>query len=316
MVVVDRRERIEGAGFHALAAMATALWWWWLARAPEARGSFLGSRLATSAPFLLVGPDAIALVLGGAWLAVAFARRRPELPALAWTHFGAAGYAWALSAYCALDDPAAYWGLVGMSALVALSFVFAMRASGVSLLWGPFRFRPWDAPDTAGLRRATRRQTALMWLVFFGLLPVALTRIEASAGWTEHWNQRPWVQGLGALLFFAGAILAILASREMVRLGMGTPLPATCASRLVQSGPYAWIRNPMATGSLGQGVGVAMWLGSPLVGVYALAGITAWEVLVRHEEEAWLEARFGEPYASYREQVPCWFPRLSRRRRC
>jgi protein-S-isoprenylcysteine O-methyltransferase Ste14 len=310
---MEQRERREAVWFHAAGAIACAAWWVWIARVPEVRAHFLGARLASDMPFLLLGPDLLALVFGGAWLAVAFALDRPETRALAWTHFGAAGYAWALSAACALDDARAYPGLVAMGALVAVSFVFALSASGASLLWGPFRFRPWDPGVTAGLRRASRRQTAVMWLVFFGAVPAALVWVERSAGWDAHWSDHPLRHMVGPALFVAGGALATRAAREMVRVGKGTPLPASCASELVCSGPYRWIRNPMATGSLAQGIGVALWIGSPLVLVYALAGIAAWEVLVRSEEETWLLATFGDAYARYRERVPCWCPRRGAR---
>jgi protein-S-isoprenylcysteine O-methyltransferase Ste14 len=67
----------------------------------------------------------------------------------------------------------------------------------------------------------------------------------------------------------------------------------------------------MALGSLTQGVAVGLAIGSPLVLAYAFSGALAWELLVRHEEERFLEHTFGPAYSAYRERVPCWFPRPS-----
>jgi protein-S-isoprenylcysteine O-methyltransferase Ste14 len=312
---MEARERREAALFHAAAALACLGWWLWMWRAPQVRASFLGARVAEQAPFLLLVPDLLALVGGGAWLSVAILRTRPEARALAWVHFGAAGYAWALSAVWAARDARAYWGFAGMSALVALSCIVALRLSGVSLLWGPFRFRSASAREPSEIRRAGRRQTALMWSVFFGAIPALLALAERALGWSVHWIDSP-VRWLPAALFFVlGGALATWAGREMADAGRGTPLPSTCARELVVSGPYRWIRNPMAAGSLTQGLAVAVAIGSPVVLVYALAGIAAWELLVRHEEEAWLRGRFTDAYERYAARVPCWWPhpRVERR---
>ncbi len=96
----------------------------------------------------------------------------------------------------------------------------------------------------------------------------------------------------------------------MVRYGDGTPLPADCTRRLSIAGPYRYVRNPMAMGSLAQGFAVGLFLGSPLVLLYALAGTLGWNFVVRPWEEHDLEQRFGEPYRRYRDAVRCWIPRL------
>jgi protein-S-isoprenylcysteine O-methyltransferase Ste14 len=65
----------------------------------------------------------------------------------------------------------------------------------------------------------------------------------------------------------------------------------------------------MAVAGLSQGAAVALWLGSPLVLAYVLAGGLAWHRLVRPIEEAYLAATFGDEYRSYRARVPLWLPR-------
>jgi protein-S-isoprenylcysteine O-methyltransferase Ste14 len=55
---------------------------------------------------------------------------------------------------------------------------------------------------------------------------------------------------------------------------------------------------------------VGLLIGSPVVMLYALAGIAAWEVLVRHEEEAYLRQTFGQAHAEYSARVACWLPRF------
>jgi protein-S-isoprenylcysteine O-methyltransferase Ste14 len=65
----------------------------------------------------------------------------------------------------------------------------------------------------------------------------------------------------------------------------------------------------MAMCSLGQGIGVGLWLGSPLVLLYVLIGGLLWNIIARPWEERDMEARFGDAFRHYRAQVRCWIPR-------
>ena len=112
------------------------------------------------------------------------------------------------------------------------------------------------------------------------------------------------------MLFVLGGALGLTSGAVMAVRGRGTPLPADCPRELVVAGPYRFVRNPMAVAGLAQGVAVGIFLGSPVVVAYALAGGPAWHLLVRPWEEADLERRFGEPYRRYRAAVRCWLPRF------
>jgi len=107
----------------------------------------------------------------------------------------------------------------------------------------------------------------------------------------------------------AASGLNIWAGVTMAVRGAGTPLPMDTAQRLVIAGPYRWLRNPMATFGIAQGIGAALVFDSVLVLAYALAGGVLWHVAVRPAEERDLLARFGAPYAAYRERVGLWLPR-------
>ena len=94
----------------------------------------------------------------------------------------------------------------------------------------------------------------------------------------------------------------------MALRGKGTPLPAETARELVVTGPYRFIRNPMAVGGLVQTVGVGLAIGSWMVILIAVAGALVWNHLIRPTEEADLAERFGDPYRRYAESVRCWVP--------
>jgi protein-S-isoprenylcysteine O-methyltransferase Ste14 len=78
---------------------------------------------------------------------------------------------------------------------------------------------------------------------------------------------------------------------------------------LVDTGPFAWVRNPLYVGNILLWAGFALsarlvWL-APLI-VLLLA--FEYHAIVRWEEQL-LEARMGAPYREYRTRVPRWMPR-------
>jgi protein-S-isoprenylcysteine O-methyltransferase Ste14 len=157
----------------------------------------------------------------------------------------------------------------------------------------------------------TLAQTASMWLFFFGALPAATYRIESQLKLARFRFAYPFWKRVAAAGFLSGAALALISAVFMVAKGEGTPLPADAPRKLVVAGPYRCVRNPMAMGSFAQGIAVGLWLGSPLVTLYALLGTVGWDLVVRPWEELDLERRFGEPFSRYRENVRCWVPRLT-----
>jgi len=83
---------------------------------------------------------------------------------------------------------------------------------------------------------------------------------------------------------------------------------------LVDSGPFAYVRNPLYIGNILLWAGFAvtarlLWLAP--VAVALLAAEYHWIV---KWEEALLLARRGDEYRAYQRRVPRWIPRFGRRR--
>lgn len=148
--------------------------------------------------------------------------------------------------------------------------------------------------------------------LFFGVLPLALAEIEKRTPLARWRFGRPGLRAVGGAVFVLFAALGVWSCAVMAWRGRGTMLPIDCAPRLVQSGPYKWVRNPMVIAGLGQGLGVALAHGSPLVLAYVMAAALARQWILGPWEEADLEARFGSEWAEYRERVPEWWPQCDR----
>ncbi|WP_114560085.1 methyltransferase family protein [Desertihabitans aurantiacus] len=150
---------------------------------------------------------------------------------------------------------------------------------------------------------------ALVWFLALVALPTLLRRVERAAGVRRL--EIPGGRVLGGVLLVAASALGVRSAVAMAG-GGGTPVPFDAAARLVVSGPYRWVRNPMAVGGVAQSLGVALALGSPTYLLVPPVGALAWHLLVRPSEERFLRACFGEQFEDYRSAVPLWLPHALR----
>jgi protein-S-isoprenylcysteine O-methyltransferase Ste14 len=106
------------------------------------------------------------------------------------------------------------------------------------------------------------------------------------------------------------AVLAVSLFTWSVRTfrAAGTPVPGNRpTTAIVGVGPYRFSRNPIYLAfSLFQ-AGVALVVNDAWVLVTLLPAIAVMSLVVIPREERYLEARFGEEYASYRRGVRRWF---------
>lgn len=162
---------------------------------------------------------------------------------------------------------------------------------------------------TAVNAASTVIQSIVVWGLALVVGPIVLLAIEQALGITSL--RFPPQHLAGMLVFLVSATVNTSAAVAFVHHGKGTPLPMSSPRSLVIAGPYRYVRNPMALGGIGQGIGVGLFLGSWSVLVYALLGALVWHVAVRPSEERDLVGRFGEEYAAYRSAVGLWMPRSS-----
>lgn len=116
---------------------------------------------------------------------------------------------------------------------------------------------------------------------------------------------------IGAILFILFSILGLASAYSIVKNGNGTPLPIDQTTKLVLSGPYRYVRNPMAIAGIGQGIAISIIFTSIPIFIYALIGAVLWQFVVRPIEERNLKKKFGEEYKDYKRKTPCWVPKLN-----
>ena len=119
----------------------------------------------------------------------------------------------------------------------------------------------------------------------------------------------------GGLLFVGGLLTWLRCLDVFSRRGAGTPFPLDAPRRLVTSGPFAVVRNPIMAAELCVIWGEALYTASLGVLLYAASTSVLAHIVVTRVEEPELRQRFGEAYEQYCRRTPRWLPRPSQRRR-
>jgi protein-S-isoprenylcysteine O-methyltransferase Ste14 len=136
-------------------------------------------------------------------------------------------------------------------------------------------------------------------------LPFAITRFHIPA------DEPDWQRIIAAILILAGLIPLFESVVRFVRLGRGTLMPNVPTERLVVTGLYRYVRNPMYVGDLAVLAGEALLFRSYwLLGYAAIVWIVL-DTFIRRYEEPTLQRRHSADYPSYRAQVRRWLPRMS-----
>ena len=147
--------------------------------------------------------------------------------------------------------------------------------------------------------------------VAFGLVFIP-SRILARAGISGP-SETGVVEVLGVALVLAGGVLVLASILAFVFVGKGTPAPFDPPRRLVTTGPFRYVRNPIYIGALAGVAGAAVYYRSLGVVAYGVILAVALHLLVRIYEEPVLRRSFGDEYDRYCERVRRWIPALPRR---
>ena len=116
---------------------------------------------------------------------------------------------------------------------------------------------------------------------------------------------------LGGVLIALGAIGLLDSFARFALQGMGTPAPTFPTERLVVTGLYRYVRNPMYVAVVAAIFGQGLLFGSAPLIAYGAAVWLAFHLFVVAYEEPALRRRFGAIYAAYQANVPRWIPRLA-----
>lgn len=113
-----------------------------------------------------------------------------------------------------------------------------------------------------------------------------------------------WIQ-----VVFIPAVLGLSAVQEFATRGQGTPLPFDPPRRLVTTGPYSYVANPMQLSTAVTFVLLAIHFRSLMIVAVAAMTVIYSSGLAAWDERDDLVRRFGPAWADYRRAVRNWWPR-------
>lgn len=135
---------------------------------------------------------------------------------------------------------------------------------------------------------------ALLCLRLDSIWPFALPSIPEPISW---------------FFLLAGIFLIVLAEVSFLTRGRATGAPGDPTRRLVISGIYRWVRNPIYLGGASILLGVALFRRSPTLLLAACLLLPILHLVVVFKEERRLERDFGGEYLEYKRNVPRWILR-------
>jgi protein-S-isoprenylcysteine O-methyltransferase Ste14 len=109
-----------------------------------------------------------------------------------------------------------------------------------------------------------------------------------------------------------GPLSTALGWRALRHLGKQWRIQAALSEdhKLVQTGPYRWIRHPIYASMLGMLLATGfVWTWSPMFAAAVCLYLTGTEIRIRSEDRL-LAARFPEAFAAYRSRVRAYIPYL------
>ena len=147
---------------------------------------------------------------------------------------------------------------------------------------------------------------------FIRTLVVGALFISLWTWWVPRWMGWPLhvVHPEAWAVFGIGLGLSMWCALEFAFRGLGTPAPFDPPRRLVISGLYRFVRNPMYV-AFGIALVGEAWLTGRIEIIYLFLVLwVAVSVFVVAYEEPTLRRKFGEDYIEYCRHVRRWIPRL------
>jgi protein-S-isoprenylcysteine O-methyltransferase Ste14 len=151
--------------------------------------------------------------------------------------------------------------------------------------------------------------------LFFVIAPLVLAGFVPW--WITQWEFRPAFSGvdltriLGGILIIVGVPGLVDSFARFALEGLGTPAPLAPTQKLVVTGLYRYVRNPIYIAVVAVIFGQALLLGDWRLLWYGALLWLFFHVFVVMYEEPTLKQTFGTEYESFQTNVPRWIPRLT-----
>jgi protein-S-isoprenylcysteine O-methyltransferase Ste14 len=144
--------------------------------------------------------------------------------------------------------------------------------------------------------------------LLLGIWPLLITQF-VGGNW-HAWAERTSAANKFYLQFLIfPCVVLITAMQEFHVAGCGTPMPEDAPPRLVTTGIYSYVANPMQIGKFGVLLMWGLFWKNAWIVTAAFLGLLYSLTIARWNENRDMAARFGTEWRLYRRNVRRWLPR-------
>ncbi len=165
------------------------------------------------------------------------------------------------------------------------------------------------ATGNVKLRMIITLPVALLFLGLVALFVLASIWVDKRF-FFFHFESYWWTLGLSIIILILGWLICTWSALAFLQ-NRGTPVPFNPPSKLITTGLYRYIRNPMLLGLFLFLLGLGFLLGSlSLIFVFTPLFVVINVLYLKAIEEKEMEKKFGKQYLEYKKRVPMFFPKL------
>ncbi|HTV77799.1 MAG TPA: isoprenylcysteine carboxylmethyltransferase family protein [Steroidobacteraceae bacterium] len=155
----------------------------------------------------------------------------------------------------------------------------------------------------AGKSAAASADRGSVWVMWATIVPIMFIAFQIEFRWrAAGWPYQAWINVVGIALMLVGLVLRWY---SIIHLGRFFTVNVAIAQdhRIIDTGPYRWLRHPSYTGALVAFLGLALCTQNWASLVLIVIGTTAVFSYRMGVEERALTAAFGEPYRQYMQRT-------------
>lgn len=171
-------------------------------------------------------------------------------------------------------------------------------------------FARWTINDTHVNARALLHVLAAGG-VFLFLIPEILFAVRPGHRWDALVFEPAWLRNLELQSIALLGVGGVSAVQEFAQRGKGTPIPYDPPKRLVVSGLYRYISNPMQLSCVLVMTAWGYVLRNPWLAAAGMISFLYSVGLAGWDEGEDMRVRFGKPWQEYRNNVKPWIPRFT-----
>ena len=165
------------------------------------------------------------------------------------------------------------------------------------------------ARQAAANRRTESSLTGASYRVplLIGIILMVFSHWSLAGIGFDLWSLYPFILGIAVIMTVVGLSFAVWARLHLGKYWSGR-ITLKVDHRVIQTGPYAWVRHPIYSGLILALLGTAISLGT----VRAFLGFAFILVSFLRKltlEENWLRSHFGTEYELYQKRVGALIPR-------